>query len=152
MRIADQRRSSVRRAPDRPLPAHAKLALAAEILGAYLRVRWLMSRHEIRAIVARVRVSPAGRITAESGSLETRLVAIRLGGAVRRTLNVLPTDSRCLVQALVLSRLLSTRAIPSTLIIGARTQPEFDAHAWVEHQGQPVLSTQGFDELRLVEI
>ena len=144
--------------PDGRLPRHAKALLAAEILSVYLRVRWLMSRQDIRSIVSRIRVRPAGSPaltgsgSLESGSLEARLVAIRLGSAVRRTLNVLPTDSRCLVQALVLSRVLSARAISSTLVIGARTQPQFVAHAWVEYEGQPVLSTQGFDELRLVEI
>lgn len=138
-------------ATDRPLPRRVKLALAAEILSVYLRVRWLMSRQDIRSIVATIRVGPADELV-ESTSLESRLLAIRLGGAVRRTLNVLPTDSRCLVQALVLSRLLSRRAISSALVIGARTEPQFDAHAWVEHRGQPVLPVQGFDELRLVEI
>ena len=140
-------------APDGRLPRHAKALLAAEILSVYLRVRWLMSRQDIRSIVSRIRVRPADRpALTGSGSPESRLVAIRLGSAVRRTLNMLPTDSRCLVQALVLSRLLSVRAISSTLVIGARTQPQFVAHAWVEYDGQPVLSTQGFDELRLVEI
>lgn len=135
------------------MSARLKLVLAAEILAAYVRVRWLMRRRDVRSIVATVRVAPPRRpVEVETESLEDRLLAVRLGGAVRRTLSVLPTDSRCLVQALVLSRLLSARAIPSTLVIGVRPEPEFDAHAWVEHEGLPVLPHQGFDELRLVEM
>ncbi|MGB0094481.1 MAG: lasso peptide biosynthesis B2 protein [Solirubrobacteraceae bacterium] len=127
--------------------------LAAEILIVYLRVRWLMRRQDIRSVVSTVRVSsPRRPVGVETSSLEDRLVAVRLGVAVRRTLSVLPTDSRCLVQSLVLSRLLSARAISSTLVVGARPEPRFDAHAWVEHEGLPVLPPQGFDELRLVEM
>ena len=129
------------------------MVLAAEILSVYLRVRWLMWRQDIRSIVSTIRVSPAAQPARfEPGSLEARLVAVRLGTAVRRTLSVLPTDSRCLVQSLVLSRLLSARAISSTLVIGARPEQRFAAHAWVEHEGEPVLPPHGFDELRLVEM
>jgi len=147
-------------AQDRPrlmslasLATPRKMMLAGEILSVYLRVRWLMRRHDIRTVVAAVRVScQCAPVGVEPGSLESRLVAVRLGVAVRRTLSVLPTDSRCLVQSLVLSRLLSTRSISSTLVIGARAEPRFDAHAWVEHEGVPVLPPLGFDELQLVEI
>ena len=69
-----------------------------------------------------------------------------------RTLRVLPTNSRCLVQSLVLSRLLATRGIPSTLVIGARSDSTFMAHAWVEHGGYPLLPREGFDEYRLPEL
>lgn len=135
------------------MPIRLKVVLAAEIIGVYLRVRWLMRRHDIRSIVAAMRVpsatQPAGLAP---GSLEARLLAVRLGGAVRQTLGLLPADSRCLVQSLVLSRLLSARAIPCTLVIGARSEPQFSAHAWVEHEGHPVLPPRGFDESRLVEI
>lgn len=124
--------------------------LAGEILVVYLRVRWLMRSRDIRSIVSTLRIVSPRR--SETGSLENRAVAVRLGGAVRQTLRILPTDSRCLVQALVLSRLLSARAIPTTLVIGARPEPEFAAHAWVEYEGEPVLPHQGFDQLRLVEI
>jgi hypothetical protein len=135
------------------MAARLKVVLATEILIAYLRVRWLMRRRDIRSIVATVRVTRRRRaVEVASGSSDDRLVADRLGIAVRKTLRVLPTDSRCLVQALVLSRLLSARAISSTLVIGARPEPTFDAHAWVEHDGRPVLPPQGFDELRLVEM
>jgi hypothetical protein len=51
----------------------------------------------------------------------------------------LPTDSRCLVRSLVYLSLLSRRGIEGTLVIGARTEPEFAAHAWVEVEGEPML-------------
>jgi anti-sigma factor RsiW len=112
-----------------------------------------MRRHDIRTIVAAIRVQSAARpAPAAPGSLEARMVAIRLGAAVRRTLGLLPADSRCLVQSLVLTRLLSARAISSTVVIGARAEPAFSAHAWVEHEGHPVLPPRGFDESRLVEM
>jgi hypothetical protein len=149
MAIADR----IRVAPSGPIPRRAKVVLAGEIVSVYMRVRWLMWRGDIRSTVSKIRVgSSVQAVRFEPGSPNTRLVAIRLGAAVRRTLSLLPTDSRCLVQSLVLSRLLSMRAISSTLVIGARSEPRFDAHAWVEHQGQPVLSPQGFEELRLIEM
>jgi hypothetical protein len=79
-------------------------------------------------------------------------LASRLGRAVYRTLRILPTDSRCLVQSLVLSRMLSARGIPSTLVIGAHSRPDFTAHAWVEHDGRPVLPPRGYQDSRLVEL
>jgi hypothetical protein len=64
----------------------------------------------------------------------------------------MPGDTRCLMQALVLTRMLARRGIPARLVIGARTVPGFFAHAWVEHDGQPVLAIGDglFD--RLVEL
>jgi hypothetical protein len=145
--------SRLRVAPEGSVPRRLKVVLAAEILSIYLRVRWLMRRQDIRSIVSAIRAHSAARPAGvEPGSLEAQLLAVRLGVAVRRTLGVLPTDSRCLAQSLVLSRLLSARAISSTLVIGARSEPQFSAHAWVEHEGQPVSPPQGFDELRLVEM
>lgn len=140
-------------APRGPIARRAKVVLAAEIVSVYVRVRWLMWRSDIQSTVSSIRGGPPAPAAGFEPVLpDARLVAIRLGAAVRRTLSVLPTDSRCLVQSLVLSRLLSRRAIPSTLVIGARPEPQFDAHAWVEHQGQPVLSPQGFEDLRLIEM
>ncbi|MGH7481739.1 MAG: lasso peptide biosynthesis B2 protein, partial [Longimicrobiales bacterium] len=66
-------------------------------------------------------------------------VARRLGKVVGKTLGVLPTDSRCLIRSLVLVRLLTRRSIPSTLVIGVRKNSGFEAHAWVEHDGEPIL-------------
>lgn len=145
--------SALRVIPGERVPPPLKLALAAEIVGIYARARWRMTRADIRDVVASIRdrppVRPAG---VQPGSLDARLVAARLANAVNRTLRVLPTDSRCLVQALTLSRLLSARGIPSTIVIGAHSRPDFAAHAWVEHLGMPVQPPEDFSEARLLEI
>ncbi len=137
----------------RSVAKHQKVLLATEILLAYARVRWLMWRRDIRAVVGTVRVSSRRPTLGDAPELrEDRVVALRLGGAVRQTLRILPTDSRCLAQALVLLRLLSARAIPSTVVIGSGSEPSFEAHAWIEHDGVPVLPPRGFEKLRLVEM
>jgi hypothetical protein len=145
------RRLTVGRAiPTGPMPPSLKATLAAEILATYITARWMMARREIRDVVLATRSRPDQAPAA--AAQDSEVTAARLGYAVACTLRKLPTDSRCLVQALVLSRMLSERGIASTLVIGARSQPEFAAHAWVEHDGRPVLSPAGFDESRLVEL
>jgi transglutaminase superfamily protein len=78
--------------------------------------------------------------------------AARLGRIVVRTLAFLPGDTRCLRRSLVLTQLLARRGISGRLVIGARTAPDFLAHAWVEHDGIPVLSPEGDSFGRLVEL
>jgi hypothetical protein len=139
--------------PAGALPLASKIALAGEIVSSYLVIRLRMGREDLRELVRDSRRSPAeSRAELEPGSAEEWLVAARLGNAVIRTLAILPTDARCLVQALVLSRLLSVRGISSTLVIGAHSKPNFAAHAWIEHEGRPVLPQEEFDESRLLEI
>jgi hypothetical protein len=50
-------------------------------------------------------------------------------------------DSRCLVRALVLTRMLARRGIESSFVLGVAAQPAFAAHAWLERAGVPLLST-----------
>lgn len=136
---------------DRLTPV-AKLLLAVEILGAYARARWQVRRADLRDAVSALRSDGANCRAGLPASNDSQAVAERLGAAVRRTLRILPTDSRCLIQSLVLSRLLSARGISSTLVIGACPKPEFAAHAWVEHHGRPVLPPGAFYDSRLVEL
>ena len=69
-----------------------------------------------------------------------------------RTLKLIPGDTRCLARSLVLTRLLARRGIPAKLVIGAQPAPDFRAHAWVECEGEPVLSPGAVRQLgRLVE-
>ena len=79
------------------------------------------------------------------------LIGIKLGRIVGKTLGALPADSRCLVRSLVLTSLLARRGISSTLIIGVRSEPKFEAHAWVECAGAPLLSPGDNPYERLVE-
>jgi len=146
-------RSALRPVPQGRVPSLLKVVLVAEILAAYVVARWRMPRGNIRDVVLASR-GRSGTLPErlEPGSPEALRAAARLGNAVTRTLGTLPTDSRCLVQALVLSRLLSARGISSTLVIGAHAKPDFAAHAWVEHDGRPVLPQQDFHESRLLEL
>ena len=111
-------------APADHLPRLVRILLTVEILIAYAITRVLMPRRDIRALVS-VSRREHGRLPIESAEALTDpwRVALRLGNAVDRVLSVLPTDSRCLVQSLVLTRLLSARGIPSKLVIGAHSTP-----------------------------
>ena len=126
------------RAPKAP-PAKAfsplaKAALAGEILEAYGRVRWWLWRCDLPEAVAAARAAGTAETCAgERG--EEYFTGLKLGRAVTRTLRVLPTDSRCLVRSLVLTRLLARRGIDSSLVLGVSVEPEFAAHAWVESEG-----------------
>ena len=51
-----------------------------------------------------------------------------------------------------MAELLTRRGIPSKLVIGACTEPEFLAHAWVEHAAQPLLWPGDRSLARLVEL
>jgi hypothetical protein len=64
----------------------------------------------------------------------------------------MPGDTRCLARSLVLTRLLAGRGIQAKLVIGTRPAPDFLAHAWVEHAGDPVLAPGDGSFGRLVEL
>ena len=81
-----------------------------------------------------------------------KLVGLRLGRAVGKTLGVLPADARCLIRSLVLTSLLAQRGIASSVVIGVKSEPEFGAHAWVESGGTPLLPPSEGEYSRLVEI
>lgn len=139
-----------------PLSGWGKLRLSGEVLVTYCQVRWWMRGKRIEDIVARLRRGRALGPSPASGQpvgdpVAQRLGALRLGRAVSRTVRLLPTDSRCLVRSLVLTRLLGRRGVPSSLVIGVMAEPQFAAHAWVEHGGAPVLPP-GTGYERLVEV
>jgi hypothetical protein len=136
--------------PDRPLGPGERARLAAEIVVAYLRARRELRRVPIEEVVARLRAAePAEVSEPNAAELEE---ARRVGRAVVRTLRFLPGDTRCLRRSLVVVRLLARRGIAARLVIGARTGPDFLAHAWVEHDGEPVLSPLDGSFGRLVEL
>lgn len=134
--------------PARRLGQLARLRLAAEIVAAYVQARRELRRAPIASVLETLRAqSPPARRT--GGGLEE---ARRLGSIVARVLQLLPGDTRCLARSLVLTRLLARRGIPAKLVIGARATPEFLAHAWVEFDGQPVLSPGDGSFGRLTEL
>ena len=113
-----------------------KIALIREIITAYVAMWRVLGTSDVLQMAARAREVPARERVVDA--LEHQ-VARRLGKVVGKTLGVLPTDSRCLIRSLVLLRLLARRSIPSTLVIGVRKNSGFEAHAWVEHDGEPIL-------------
>jgi hypothetical protein len=117
-----------------PLPATAKLALAGEVLSAYVAARRSLRRAGLRGALADLRSVAPTRAAADPIA-DGR----RLGRIVSRTLGALPADSRCLSQSLVLTRLLARRGVDSRLVIAVRPGESFAAHAWVEHDGVALL-------------
>jgi hypothetical protein len=129
---------------DAPLAAGAKLALGVEIAATYARVRWELRRVGLREALARLRAGSGGGPTG-AGVATGR----RLGRVVTRTLTLLPSDSRCLMRSLVLTRLLARRGIETRLVIAVRPGERFAAHAWIEHDGAPLLPAEApsFEQL-----
>ena len=119
-----------------------RVRLTAEVLGAYVRARALMSRQQLPVMLERLRPRTGG-----SHGTEDVAEAARLGSIVTRVLTPLPMDSRCLVRALTLSRLLDRRGIAARLVIGVKPGERLTAHAWVEVAGRPVLPAGDFERL-----
>ncbi|MGH9138718.1 MAG: lasso peptide biosynthesis B2 protein [Acidimicrobiales bacterium] len=133
------------------LSTGAKVRLAAEIVWNLIRVRSLLRRSDLPTTLAslqRVNPNAAGPVTIQD--------ARRLAHAVRRTLRVLPADTRCLTQSLVLTAVLARRGTTGALVIGVRPGNEsgkdFGAHAWIELDGHPLLPTSNGEFERLVAL
>ena len=124
----------------RRLRVFERARVVGEVLATYCLARWWLFRLTFPEAVAAARDLP-GRSRPSAGEIEVRSAGLRLGRAVERTLRPLPVDSRCLVTALVLTRMLARRGISVTFVLGVRTKPCFAAHAWVERDGTALLST-----------
>jgi hypothetical protein len=132
-----------------PLGAATKARLAVEIVVAYFEARRRLRHDGLQAALERLRRAGAPRpaVLASPDDLST---CRRLARAVVRTLHVLPADSRCLMQSLVLTRLLAHRGIDSRLAISVRPGEDFAAHAWVERDGVALLPGESPSFERLV--
>lgn len=139
---------------DVPLRPLQKLAMGLEILGEYVRVRWLLRRSDFRTVVARLRATPRaeGSEPVEPGGRKAQHFGVRLGRLVWMTLRPLPTDSRCLMQSLVLTAVMARRGLDGQLVIGVRNEAGFEAHAWIEHCGIALLPHGDYTDTRLVEV
>jgi hypothetical protein len=124
----------------RRLTRPQRVALAAEIFVVYVRVRWLLRRRPVQDIVATLRRGHPG---ATGPTDEVDQLALHLAWATARTLWLLPTDSRCLSQSLVLTRVLARRGIASEFVLSGGPAPSFMSHAWVERAGSPLLEPAG---------
>ena len=134
------------------LSAIDKGQLAIEIVAAYARVVWLLRRDALPSTIAALRAHPhdgAGAPAAAVAVADGR----RLASAVVRTLRPLPRGSRCLTRSLVLVSLLARRGVEGNLVIAVQpsAEPSFDAHAWVEVDGSPLLAP-ALDYGRLVTL
>ena len=134
----------------KPLGLADKVRLTGEVAAAYVQVRWLLKRRDLPTTLETLRDGGAG----QEGELPMHATESgpRLARSVLRTLPRLPIESRCLVRSLVLTRLLSQRGIPGTLVIGVEPGEKFGAHAWVEVGGRALLDPGGDQFGRLVEL
>jgi hypothetical protein len=121
--------------------------LGIEILETYVRARRSLRAQGLPKTLAALRAPLSGRTPAA----EQRIP--ELGRAVRRTLALLPADTRCLMQSLVLTGLLAKRGVPTVLVLGVEDGGEaFGAHAWVEHGGKPLLPPGSDPDKRLAQL
>jgi hypothetical protein len=139
-------------APLSPIKRREKARLLVEILAAYPSAYRHLRSNDLEGMVRAARRDARPAAASVDPDASTAM-AVRLGRAVVRSLMLLPTDQRCLIRSLVLSRVMARRGLDSTLIIGVgRDGDEFAAHAWVEHRGVPVLPTGGGHFERLHEL
>lgn len=121
---------------DRHLGPIRRALLAAEILATYVTVRRLLRHKTLPETVASLRDAP--RVVRNEHEA-TLALGRHLAWATVRTITLLPSDSRCLMRSLVLTRLLARRGLHSTFVLSAAPGPQLEAHAWVEHAGEPLL-------------
>ncbi len=120
------------------------------MLGTYVRVHRANRRADVRGVLRDLRAGPR-TTTVEAAAVAG--TAARLAGATQRVLRLIPADTRCLNQSLVLSALLARRGIESHVVIGVSSSQEgFGAHAWVEIDGRPLLARERDGHARLVEL
>jgi hypothetical protein len=130
-----------------------KLALVPEVLRSYRRARREIGRSDLPTTLSKLRGATGKTAYSEAD----HLVCNQMAGAVMKTLWLIPTRSRCLMQSLTLTEMLARRDIGSSLVIGVRSGDipdpgDFVAHAWVEYHGNPVLPVQSRRYERLTEV
>ena len=128
------------------MPLDLQLRIAAEIVATYVEVRWRFLRGDVRDVVTALRRDAADM----HDPYQAYRIGRRLGQPVRRTLDPLPWDSRCLMRSLVLLRMLARRGVVCELVIGVRPGDRFEAHAWIQHDGHPLLPTLGYEPLTVL--
>lgn len=78
--------------------------------------------------------------------VDLSLPALRIAWLVEKAGQYCPAGTSCLKEALVLSRLLARRGVPTQLRIGVGRQAEaFAAHAWLEQDGRVILGDRQID-------
>jgi hypothetical protein len=126
------------------LSRREKAVLTAQVLREYVPALRTVRRNDLPAMVRAARDVPP---TSSAGPGDPYWVARRLSEATMRILRLLPSDSRCLVRSVVVLRLMARRSLQATLVIGVHPGADFEAHAWVEHCGRPVLPVGDYQRL-----
>ena len=134
---------------ERRLGPARRALLASEILWSYAVVRRLLRGRPLPDTIAALRAPRARRAPRDADRIA---LGRHLAWATVRTIEPLPLDSRCLVRSLVLTRLLARRSLASTFVLSAAPGPRFEAHAWVELDGAPLLQPAGADHQQLVRL
>lgn len=134
----------------RRLSPREKAGLALEIAVSLVRVRRELRRSNLREALASLRGSPVP--APDEPDPQSVAEWLRLGRVVGERLRLLPGDTRCLTQSLVLLRLLSRRHVGGTLVIGVHPGESFGAHAWVEVGDRALLPSGSTDFERLVAL
>lgn len=135
--------------PLAPLGAFARARLIAEVVTIYARARRHLRSGTLETTLAFVRgLSPRTPEIID----DRRRLGLRLARATVRTLEPLPTDSRCLMRSLVLTGLMTRRGIDVVFVLAVRSAGQFAAHAWVEFEGRPLLEPASEPFERLVEL
>jgi hypothetical protein len=128
------------------MPLDLRFRIGFEIVATYAEVRWRMLRGDVRDVVAALREDAVD----VHETYDAYRIGRRLRQVVRRTLDPLPWDSRCLMRSLVLLRMLARRGVVCQLVIGVRPGETFEAHAWIEHGRHPLLPTLGYERLTVI--
>ena len=131
----------------RRLSVARRLALAAEAVATYVRVRAMLRRRDVRATVERLRGGAP-----PTDAPDDHAAGLRLARAVAIVMRPLPGDTRCLTTSLVVCAMCARRGAGATVVIGVRPGDAFGAHAWPELGGRPLLPALEMSFERLVEL
>jgi hypothetical protein len=108
-------------------------------------IPWMAMRLAAGGLKRTQRAIPPARDRAESPQslAEARAIARAVAIAARRGI----WRARCLPTALALQWILARRGIASQLRLGVRRRDgHFEAHAWIEHAGEPLIDGPGVHE------
>ena len=127
------------RSADRGRMSPAAAALAAMPVAVVLAVSEALVRAVGLKRSVRIAWWFADRVPAPRPlALPPREIAAKQSRMILRVAENMPFLPRCLARSLVLAATPRRRGIAADLCLGAKIAPPFDAHAWIEVDGEPV--------------
>ncbi len=135
--------------PPPPRPWRSRLPGALHALILLHGTARSLARHGMAATYARAATAtpaPAHTATAHTATATALGPALARFGMAENLFVSRRGPDDCLVRSLALFRFLRERGVPARHVIGVCRLP-FQAHAWVEHDGRPLLDTQGSSTL-----